>query len=110
MATNKPREHIIAYDITDPKRLARLHCMLRKLALPLQYSVFYMRMSDRQREKLAALLENKIDARLDDVRIYPLPDHFTACFLGRKPIMEGLQLNWEQGRWFDSVERYFKKL
>ena len=107
MATNQPREHIIAYDIADPKRLAKLHRMLKKIALPLQYSVFYMRMSDKQRDKLADSLENKIDPQSDDVRIYALPKHFTACCLGRKAIMDGLQLSWEQGRWFNSVERYF---
>ncbi len=45
MSANHAREFIISYDIADPKRLSRIHRMLKRLAMPLQYSVFYARMS-----------------------------------------------------------------
>ena len=34
------REYIICYDITCPRRLGRIHRVLKRLANPLQYSVF----------------------------------------------------------------------
>ena len=71
MSRHHNREYIITYDIADPKRLNRIHRMLKRLAIPLQYSVFYIRMSDHQRDKLARLLERKINTREDDIRIYP---------------------------------------
>jgi len=33
-------EYIICYDITCPRRLGKIHRLLKQSALPLQYSVF----------------------------------------------------------------------
>ena len=41
MAINAPRGWLITYDITDPKRLVRLHRFLVRRATPVQYSVFH---------------------------------------------------------------------
>lgn len=71
MSQAKP--HIIAYDISDPKRLARIHRFLKKQATPLQYSVFYTLLTPVECKKLYKQLENRIDPAQDDVRIYPLP-------------------------------------
>ena len=37
MALNAPRAWLITYDITNPKRLVRLHRFLIKQATPVQY-------------------------------------------------------------------------
>lgn len=103
MPINEPRELIIAYDIADPKRLARVHRLMKKLALPLQYSVFYTRMNDRQKQQMIKLLEKKINPKQDDIRIYPLVTNYVALYLGHSPFMDGLQMSWQCGQWSEAV-------
>ena len=109
MAINQPREIIIAYDIVDPKRLQRIHRLLKKLAIPLQYSVFYTRMSDRQRNKLNTLLQKKINPKEDDIRIYPLSKNYQALYIGHAPFTEGLQLEWQRGKWQQAMSQVLKE-
>jgi len=85
--------YLIAYDIADPRRLARLHRYLKGEALALQYSVFFGRFTlagiDRIEDEIAA----RIDPREDDVRIYPLPVDFQVWALGASaPLPEGIHL------------------
>lgn len=108
MPTNKPREIIISYDIANPRRLQRVHRLLKRIAIPLQYSVFYTRMSDRQRTKLITLLEHKINPKEDDIRIYPLTKNYLALYIGQSPFMEGLQLEWQRGEWQQAMTKAFK--
>ncbi|MGF1547011.1 MAG: CRISPR-associated endonuclease Cas2 [Thiotrichales bacterium] len=104
MPSTQQREHLIAYDIANPKRLARVHRLLKRIALPVQYSLFYTKLSDQQRDKLAALLEKLIHPREDDIRIYPLPSQYQALYLGQAPLMEGLQLDWKRGDWHNGID------
>ncbi len=104
MSIDHRREYIISYDIGDPKRLQRIHRMLKRLAIPLQYSVFYTSMSERQRGKLADLLGRKIEPKEDDVRIYPLPSGYNVQYLGQPPFMEGLHPGAQSGQWTDAID------
>ncbi|MBX3630284.1 MAG: CRISPR-associated endonuclease Cas2 [Nitrosomonas sp.] len=40
MADNQSNLYLIAYDIADSKRLARVHRVLKQQGLPVQFSVF----------------------------------------------------------------------
>ena len=104
MSKHHRREFIIAYDIADPRRLSRIHRMLKRLAMPLQYSVFYAQMSDHQRDQLAKLLENEIDNKEDDIRIYPLPRAYSVQYLGEDPMLEGLHPDGLNGDWEAAVQ------
>jgi CRISPR-associated protein Cas2 len=73
MALNDTRDWIIAYDISDPKRLGRVYRLMLKRAMPQQRSVFRASMSTLQARKLRAELAALIDRREDDVRLYALP-------------------------------------
>lgn len=68
------RRWLIAYDIRCKRRLARVHRLVSKQALPLQYSVFCARLSRSQAHALAAELEELI-APVDDVRLYALGEN-----------------------------------
>lgn len=83
MALNAPRAWLITYDITDPKRLSRLHRFLRKHAVPVQYSVFHFEGSAAKMGRLMAQIETRIDPRTDDVRAYQLPEQLSIDTLGR---------------------------
>lgn len=83
MALNTPRGWLITYDITNPKRLARLHRFLVKQATPVQYSVFHFEGSAAQMGRLMADIERRIDAASDDVRGYQLPEHLSIDTIGR---------------------------
>lgn len=104
MSKDHAREYIISYDIADPKRLGKIHRLLKKLAIPLQYSVFYTRMTERQREKLAQLLDKKICPQEDDIRIYPLPAGYNVDYLGTEPFLEGLYPQGQKGQWTAAID------
>lgn len=73
MALNTTREWIIAYDISDPRRLGRVYRLMLKRAMPQQRSVFKASMNTVQARKLRDELAALIDCREDDVRLYALP-------------------------------------
>lgn len=83
-------DYLVAYDITDPKRLARVHRALCKSAIPIEYSVFYLTCDPRQVVRILADLASLIDARSDDLRCYPLPVRGLKVRLGRAHFPEGI--------------------
>ena len=72
MALSQPHLFLIAYDIREPRRLGRIHRFLRKEGLPVQYSVFTARLTERKLQRVMAGLERMFDPRVDDGRIDPL--------------------------------------
>jgi len=59
--------YIIAYDISDPKRLRRVHRTMRGYGDPLQYSVFRCILSPSERILLHEALTPIINHREDQV-------------------------------------------
>lgn len=92
MADSRAGLYLIAYDIADPRRLSRVHRVLKKEGLPVQYSVFTVVM---KRPRLLRLLD-RIDAHIveaeDDVRCYRLPENIEASSLGRQYFPDGVML------------------
>ena len=75
------RETIICYDICCPRRLGRIHRYLKRVACPLQYSVFLFAGTAPQLERCLARLSQIMDPREDDIRAYPLPERgYRMCF------------------------------
>lgn len=80
----KPQSaYLIAYDIRDPRRLARVYQLCKRSGLHVQYSVFLVRANPRQIDGLARELEALIHPRRDDIRIYPIPERAQWIHLGR---------------------------
>ncbi|MCS7316484.1 MAG: CRISPR-associated endonuclease Cas2 [Bryobacterales bacterium] len=92
MSVSQTRLYLISYDISDPRRLQRVHAFLKKHAMPVQYSVFVARVSERRLVNLLAEINRRIDPRWDDVRAYPLPERVEAVTLGRVYLPEGVML------------------
>lgn len=87
----KPRQtFVIAYDIADPRRLARVHRFLVREAFPVQYSVFLGTFSPRGLNAVLEGLAAIIHPREDDVRAYPLPSRPQIESLGRPVLPDGV--------------------
>ena len=63
------KEFIIAYDIVDKKRLAKIAKFLEKDCMRIQYSLFYIK---TKKEVLKNIVENLMELMEedDDIRIY----------------------------------------
>ena len=67
------RRHVlVCYDICEPRRLKRVHRVVRDFGRPIQYSVFACRLTDLQRADLEARLLDEIDQRIDQVMLVDL--------------------------------------
>ncbi len=86
------REYIICYDITCPRRLGRIHRVLKQYALPLQYSVFFFSGTESQLHHCLASLEALMNEHSDDIRAYPLPRRGLRLALGPSKLPAGVVL------------------
>ncbi len=66
-------DYLVCYDITRPRRLARVYRHLKGMGMHIQYSVFKCSLTWQQLGKLKEKLYEYIDEDYDDIRIYPLP-------------------------------------
>ncbi len=92
MALNEARAWLIGYDIAEPKRLKKIHEYLKKIAIPVQYSLFFTESSARDIDKLSKVLAAAINPKHDDIRIYLLPLHTDIVYYGKRILPEGLLL------------------
>lgn len=94
-------DFLIAYDITDPRRLQRMHRYLTREALPIEYSVFYA--SDDPRHMLSVLRSaaELIDPRSDDLRCYPLPSRGLRIRLGKATLPAGVYYSALPAEWME---------
>ena len=81
---------VLGYDITDPRRLGRIHRAMKKLAMPIEYSIFLLDGSERDAQRCVAAMEHLMDRRHDDVRCYPLPGYGYQKRLGKAVLPEGI--------------------
>ena len=92
MADSQRGLYLIAYDIANPKRLARVHRILKKQGLPVQYSVFTLVSKRPALLRLMAKIEEQICAGEDDVRCYRLPENSDISSLGKQYFPEDVML------------------
>lgn len=64
--------YVIAYDVSDDKRRARVAKRLESVGERVQYSVFEADLDERTLARLMTQLGRAIDPRTDGVRIYRL--------------------------------------
>ncbi|MCB1659302.1 MAG: CRISPR-associated endonuclease Cas2 [Moraxellaceae bacterium] len=83
---------LLCYDIRDPKRLQRVHNCVKKVGLALQYSVFYLEMSNADVTQLLNKLSTIIDASRDDIRTYAISRFEDITLLGASLLADGIQM------------------
>ncbi|GHT84345.1 hypothetical protein AGMMS49960_08750 [Betaproteobacteria bacterium] len=82
---------IIGYDITDPRRLNRVHRVMVNRATPIEYSIFLFCGTERELNECLDAITTLIDAKTDDVRCYPLPQRGLQERIGLATLPEGIQ-------------------
>jgi CRISPR-associated protein Cas2 len=92
MATNDIRPHLLAYDISDPRRLYRVARISGQWGLRVQYSIFILWIRPSEQYQLLEQLDEVIDSKADDVRLYPLPQKSDWTHFGRTPLSVGATL------------------
>ncbi len=92
MADSQSNLYLMAYDIADPKRLARIHRVLKQQGLPVQYSVFTVVLKRKALLRLLERINALINQREDDVRCYRLPENSAADMLGQQYFPDDVML------------------
>jgi len=69
--------YMIVYDIADPKRLSKVHRMMKNNGLPVQKSVFFYYGNEKSTNILLDKINAAMDPDEDDLRAYPIiaPDY-----------------------------------
>lgn len=92
MALNEIRTWLIAYDISCPKRLGRVHRYLKSVAIPVQYSMFTAEENEAGIRRIIGELKTRIHPTADDLRLYPLPNRLELHHYGHRALPVGLLL------------------
>jgi CRISPR-associated protein Cas2 len=75
-------DFVIGYDIASPKRLQKIAKLLEKVAIRIQYSLFfYPKVSREMLENLTHDILELMDENEDDVRIYRVDSKRSLCLM-----------------------------
>lgn len=66
------RCYLVCYDVRDPKRLRRVHRLMKAYGEPWQYSVFYCTLKAIDRVRLETALRETVNLKEDQVLIVDL--------------------------------------
>jgi CRISPR-associated protein Cas2 len=81
---------IIGYDITDPRRLQRVHRAVLRHAFPLELSVFLLTGHESDKRSCMEEISSLIDPNTDDLRCYPLPARGLQERIGKATLPVGI--------------------
>lgn len=81
---------VIGYDITDSRRLQRVHRAVLRHAIPLELSVFLLTGHERDKQRCLEEISKLIDPKSDDLRCYPLPARGLQERIGKATLPSGI--------------------
>ena len=64
--------YMVCYDICAPRRLGKIHRILKKNGISAQKSVFFVQKNEKDMKILMGNLEHEIKKDEDDIRAYPV--------------------------------------
>lgn len=82
---------LIGYDITDPRRLGRVHRAMTSRATPIEYSIFLFVGSETALTECLTAVRELIEPKTDDVRCYALPARGYQERIGKATLPDGIQ-------------------
>jgi CRISPR-associated protein Cas2 len=82
MALNEIHAWLVAYDIANDRRRARIHKAVSGFAIPVQYSLYLAIASQNQINARCQNLQSLIHPKQDDIRVYRIPDDPEFWMLG----------------------------
>lgn len=83
-------QYLIGYDITDPKRLNKIHKRMCNHATPIQYSIFLLEGGKKELQDCLDDILEVFNKKEDDLRVYPLPKGAKQWHLGKPILPEGI--------------------
>lgn len=86
-------KYLICYDIRHPYRLQKVHNYLKKIAMPIQYSIFILDGSNRDKISCLLYLRKLIDKNVDDLRCYVLSENLFQSRIGKSIFPDGIYLS-----------------
>jgi len=90
MADKDTSYYVVAYDITEPKCLIKINKILKSYGISMQYSVFLVPLNKKLCIQLMSELDEFLNKKNDDIRIYPLPAKPDMILLGNQQIPDGV--------------------
>ena len=82
--------YIIGYDIANPRRLCRIHRMMKKHGLPIQYSIFMLEGNEVAVQRCLDAVLPLMNPKEDDIRCYLLPQRGQQFRIGKPVLPEGI--------------------
>ncbi|MEZ4529139.1 MAG: CRISPR-associated endonuclease Cas2 [Desulfobacterales bacterium] len=80
--------YIMAYDIADPRRLARVHRQMKKEGIAAQKSVFFIRGTEPDISAFMDRIADLMKCSEDDLRAYPITRPADVWTNGPNPLSE----------------------
>jgi CRISPR-associated protein Cas2 len=93
MSRGDVKTWLLAYDIAEPRRLRRVHRIVRRAGASVQYSAYSITASDAALDDVLLRLRGVIAVEADDVRAYHLPARCRVWTLGRQCMPEGVDVD-----------------
>ena len=75
---------VLCYDISDKKRLQKLHRLITNHLIQVQYSVYYGEVSTEDMDTLIKDIQKIIHKTQDDVRVYETQPFEQALVIGKR--------------------------
>ena len=91
---------LVCYDIADRRRLQRVYRVMCRHADPVQHSVFHAMATRPELLAIFDEIEERIDARHDDVRAYPLSAFEEPRMFGVGAFAPGIMLGYTRSLGF----------
>ncbi len=108
----RPAWYLLAYDIADPRRLQRIHRLIKKKGVAAQNSVFFVDGTESAVNEFMDEIADLMAEKEDDLRAYPISSPGNVWTFGVNPLAETplVQMNGEveSGRkriWIHKLKR-----
>jgi len=80
--------YLVAYDIADPRRLAKVHRLMKDRGLAVQKSLFFVKGTESKIDSLLDRITSIMVVKEDDLRAYPISHPSEVWTNGPNPLAD----------------------